>query len=224
MGLIILIILSIIFVGGFIFGLIEIIMPNKFFHFACKHSFLRFFYKKIYQIESPLNTGYHRFIGVFSIVFVFVLCLSTGYKAWEITVPEERNLSDIVNKAHHAELEYHGELSFLNIYGTDTVPLENDQWNEIKGFTEDIHIGFYNWITSYPKKRYDGGLDFTYEYDPPKYVSVILKDTNDDEIGSIKMFSKDKAYYVNQDNQSTPLKGNFEELYHYLIGLKNESD
>lgn len=224
MGLILLIILSIISLLGVLFGLIEILIPKRFYHFACKHQHLRCLYKKVYQIESPFSISYHRFIGGFSIVFVSVLCLSFGLRIWEKTVPEERNLNNIISETHHSEIEYHGELLFFDIYKTETEQLENTQLDEIKRLSKDIHIGFYKLVTNYPQQHHDGGLNFTYEYDPPKYVAVLLKDENDEEIGKIKMFSKEEAYYVNQSNQCTSLKGDFEELYSYLSGLKTKSD
>ncbi|QVK17001.1 hypothetical protein KHQ81_08880 [Mycoplasmatota bacterium] len=224
MGLFLLISLGVIFLIGFLFGLIEILIPKKFFHFACKYRFLRFFYKRIYKIDSTFNIKYHRFIGCFSILFVSVLCLDIGYNVWEKTIPEERNLSIIISDIPSAELEYHGKLLFFDLYETNTVPLEESQLNEIKTLTKDLDIGYYKMFTSYPRKRYLGGLNNKYEYEPPKYVSIIFKNTNGEEIGSIKMFSEDQAYYVNEDNQCAPLKGDFKELYSYLNGLKVESD
>jgi len=199
---------------------LEIFIPKRFYHFSCKHPFFRFFYKKVYKIDGQeINPSYHRFVGVFLFVFVTLICLTTGLQIYEITVPTERNLGNIVQKADHTELSYYGK-NLILLYKTEEKPLEEIQYNEVILHTKEIKIGFYKWFPNHPKVKYTGGLSFNYDFDVPKFVELLLFDKDNEKLGSIKMFSEDQAYYVNNQNLYAKLNGDYTELYQYLTSLK----
>jgi hypothetical protein len=169
------------------------------------------FYKNYDQLK-PNDQMYiaYQVSGVLLIVLGIMFIIPVYHQI----IPQERQAVEIVQDSDYLSLEYptsNNSHFGLVKYRTEKHLLTSGEVLRVESLIKDNKIGLslQTPLTSSPY------LKEHYPYHPFGYLELNL--SNQDRF---IFYSKDKAYYVTNDHDNFPLRGDFSDLYDYLISLR----
>jgi hypothetical protein len=176
-------------------GIFIIKYPEKLYRYHKKISLDRSLFKNYDQLEPNEDLlPTYRLTGI----LIIIIALIIGVPLFRMIVPNERDADQIIAKSNQVFLDFHTR---------DEIILNDDQKDEIQELLKDIKVRFDLTFTNEHKKRLS-------LYKSSLYLELKVSS------GHFEFYNEDTAYFKDDQN-IYPLKGNIEEVYQYLIGIKN---